>query len=74
MPNNIGQANYRLRLEGKLPTGEMAFSDEKKLIFQQKAVSILVQTDKPDYRHENWSKNLIKNIFVIVILKLNCNI
>ena len=53
MPNNVRQGNYRLRIEGKLPTGEMTFSDERQIIFEQKAVSILIQLEKPDYRHES---------------------
>jgi hypothetical protein len=40
-------------VEGKLPTGEMTFSEEKTIIFEQKAVSILVQLERPDYRHES---------------------
>jgi hypothetical protein len=62
MPNNIRQGNYKLRIEGKLSTGEMTFSEEKSIIFEQKAVSILVQLERPDYRHESICK-LIKNIF-----------
>ncbi len=56
MPNNIRHDQYFLRVEGKLPTGEMKFSDVKPIIFQQKAVSILIQLDRPDYRHEAISK------------------
>ena len=53
MPNNIREGKYKLRIEGKLPTGEMVFSEEKDLIFDQKAVSVLIQLEKPDYRHES---------------------
>lgn len=53
MPNNIRSANYYLRVEGKLPTGETTFSDQKTIIFEQKAVSIIVQLERPDYRHES---------------------
>ena len=56
MPNNIRHGQYYLRVEGKLPTGEMKFSDVKPIIFQQKAVSIIIQLDRPDYRHEQISK------------------
>ena len=61
MPNNIRQGNYRLRVEGKLPTGEMTFSDERLIIFEQKAVSILVQLERPDYRHESICNFILKN-------------
>lgn len=53
MPNNVRQGNYRLRIEGKLPTGELTFTEEKVIIFEQKAVSILIQLERPDYRHES---------------------
>ena len=53
MPNNIRQARYHLRVEGLLATGEIKFSNHSDLIFQQKAVSILIQLDRPDYRHES---------------------
>jgi CD109 antigen len=53
MPNNVRQGNYRLRVEGKLPTGEMTFSNERPIIFEQKAVSILIQLDRPDFKHES---------------------
>lgn len=52
IPTNARQGNYRLRIYGKLPTGEVTFSEEKSIIFEQKAVSIFVQLEKPDYRHE----------------------
>lgn len=52
MPNNVRQGNYYLRVEGKLPTGELTFSNQSTIIFQQKAVSIIVQLERPDYRHE----------------------
>jgi CD109 antigen len=50
MPNNVRQGNYKLRIEGKLETGELTFSNVSYLIFQQKAVSIIIQLEKPDYR------------------------
>ena len=53
MPNNVREGNYYLRVEGKLPTGETTFSDQKTIIFEQKAVSIIVQLERPDYRHES---------------------
>lgn len=56
MPNNIRHSQYYLRVEGKLPTGEMKFSQVKPIVFQQKAVSIIIQLDRPDYRHEQISK------------------
>jgi CD109 antigen len=52
MPNNIRQGNYHIRVEGKLPTGELKFHNVSNIIFQQKAVSILIQLEKPDYRQE----------------------
>ena len=59
IPNNIRHGNYRLRVEGKLPTGELKFSEEKQIIFDQKAVSIIIQLDRPDYRHESICKYII---------------
>lgn len=56
MPNNIRQGNYHMRIEGKLETGEIAFSEYRSIIFEQKAVSILVQLERPDYRHESIRK------------------
>ena len=53
MLNNIRQGNYTLSIEGKLPTGELTFSEVRGIIFQQKAVSIIIQLEKPDYRHES---------------------
>ena len=53
IPNNARQGNYFLRVEGKLKNGELKFSDEKAIIFEQKAVSIMIQLEKPDYRHSN---------------------
>ncbi len=63
MPNNARQGNYFLKVEGKLTNGELKFSDEKAIIFEQKAVSIIIQLEKPDYRHSNIRKfNSILNI------------
>jgi hypothetical protein len=56
MPNNIRQGHYRLRVEGKLQTGELKFSNESQIVFQQKAVSIMIQLERPDYRHESICK------------------
>lgn len=53
IPSNVRQGNYRLRVEGKLSTGELKFSNQSEIIFQQKAVSVLIQLDRPDYRHES---------------------
>ena len=53
IPNNARQGNYFLRVEGKLKNDELKFSDEKAVIFEQKAVSIIIQLEKPDYRHSN---------------------
>lgn len=52
IPNNIRSGTYRLTLEGKLITGEQKFYNVSLLIFEQKAVSILIQLDRPAYRHE----------------------
>ncbi len=51
MPNNIREDSYFIRLEGRLPTGELTFSNESSVIFEQKAVSIMIQLERPDYRH-----------------------
>jgi hypothetical protein len=52
IPNNLRSGTYRLTLEGKLATGERKFYNISELIFEQKAVSILIQLDRPIYRHE----------------------
>ncbi len=52
IPNNIRSGTYRLTLEGKLLTGEQKFYNVSQLIFEQKAVTILIQLDRPVYRHE----------------------
>ncbi|CAF0796041.1 unnamed protein product [Rotaria sordida] len=52
IPNNIRNGTYRLTLEGKLLTGEQKFYNVSQLIFEQKAVTILIQFDRPAYRHE----------------------
>jgi hypothetical protein len=56
MPNALRPANYKLRIDGRLATGEILFSEEKSLIFDQKAVSIIVQVEKPDYEHDMMCK------------------
>jgi hypothetical protein len=53
IPNNVRSGTYRLTLEGKLLTGEQKFYNVSQLIFEQKAVTILIQTDRPVYRHES---------------------
>lgn len=52
IPNNIRSGTYRLTLEGKLLTGEQKFYKISQLVFEQKAVTILIQLDRPIYRHE----------------------
>lgn len=52
IPYNVRGGTYRLTLEGKLLTGEQKFYNVSQLIFEQKAVSILIQLDRPVYRHE----------------------
>ena len=52
IPKNIRNGTYRLSVEGNLLTGERKFSNVSQLIFEQKAVSILIQLDRPIYRHE----------------------
>jgi len=52
IPNNVRSGTYRLTLEGKLLTGEQKFYNVSQLIFEQKAVTILIQLDRPVYRHE----------------------
>jgi hypothetical protein len=56
MPNALRPGNYRLRVEGRFETGEILFSEEKTLVFDQKAVSILVQVERPDYQHDGMCK------------------
>jgi hypothetical protein len=51
MPNNIRHDEYFLRVEGKLPSGELVFSNQSLLIFEQKAVSIIIQLNKVDFKH-----------------------
>ena len=52
IPNNVRAGTYRLTLEGKLLTGEQKFYNVSELVFEQKAVAILIQLDRPTYRHE----------------------
>jgi hypothetical protein len=52
LPKNIHNGTYRLTIEGELLTGERKFYNISQLIFEQKAVSILIQLDRPVYRHE----------------------
>jgi hypothetical protein len=52
IPKNIRHGTYRLTVEGKLLTGERKFYNISQLIFEQKAVTILIQLDRPIYRHE----------------------
>jgi len=52
IPYNARGGTYRLTLEGKLLTGEQKFHNVSQLIFEQKAVAILIQLDRPVYRHE----------------------
>ena len=52
IPNNVRGGTYRLTLEGKLLTGEQKLYRVSQLIFEQKAVTILIQLDRPVYRHE----------------------
>ncbi|CAF1373219.1 unnamed protein product, partial [Didymodactylos carnosus] len=52
IPPNARNGTYRLTLEGKLLSGEQKFYNQSELLFDQKAVSILIQLDRPVYRHE----------------------
>lgn len=65
LPQNIKQSNYYLRIEGKLSTGELKFSNTTQLLFQQKGVSVLIQLEKPDYRHETACETPFNNLFLI---------
>jgi hypothetical protein len=56
MPNALRPANYKLRIDGRLATGEILFSEEKSLIFDQKAVSIFIQIEKPEYKYDMLGK------------------
>ena len=50
LPNALRNDTYYIKIEGKLPTGELMFSNQSELIFDQKALTIIIQTEKPDYR------------------------
>ncbi|CAF1113861.1 unnamed protein product [Adineta steineri] len=52
IPKSIRYGTYHLTIQGTLLTGEQKFSNISQLIFEQKAVSILIQLDRPVYRHE----------------------
>jgi len=52
LPRSIRRGTYRLTVEGKMSTGEIKFHNVSQLIFEQKAVSILIQLDRPIFRHE----------------------
>jgi hypothetical protein len=74
IPNNVRQGRYKLRVEGKLSTGELKFSETKHIIFEQKAVSIIIQLDRPDFRHEsickpnNYYRTKINNLALMFCL------
>jgi hypothetical protein len=68
MPSNIRQANYYLRVEGRLTTGELKFSNQSTVIFEQKAVSIIFQLERPDYRQESICKFEFRTIKLNSIL------
>ena len=54
MPLNARSGyNYFLHVEGRLD-GELLFVNKSELVFQQKAVSVIIQLDRPDYRHETY--------------------
>ena len=52
VPKSIRNGTYRLTIEGITLTGERKFYNISELIFEQKAVTILIQLDRPVYRHE----------------------
>jgi hypothetical protein len=52
IPKSIRNGTYRLTIEGITLTGERKFYNISQLIFEQKAVTILIQLDRPIYRHE----------------------
>jgi hypothetical protein len=52
MPTNIRHGTYRLTIEGRLTSGERKFYNISELIFEQKAVAIFIQLDRPIFRHE----------------------
>ncbi|CAF0729389.1 unnamed protein product [Didymodactylos carnosus] len=52
IPPNARMGTYRLTLVGKLSSGEQKFYNQSELLFDQKAVSILIQLDRPVYRQE----------------------
>ena len=51
VPENLESKNYSLRVEGVTSRSQgRLFFNETELVFQQKFVSIFVETDKPFYR------------------------
>ena len=53
LPNTLRDDTYNIKIEGKFKTGELLFMNESELVFDQKAVSIIIQLERPDYRHES---------------------
>ena len=52
VPNNIRNTTYRLTIEGKLLTNKRKFTGILELTFEQKALSIFIQHDRPVYCQE----------------------
>ncbi|KAI3381185.1 hypothetical protein SNEBB_008612 [Seison nebaliae] len=49
MPANSENGTYRLRIRGMKLNGDVVFTDERHLQFEQKAISILIQLSQPIY-------------------------
>lgn len=52
VPRNLRNTTYRLTVEGLTPSWDRKFVNTSELIFEQKAVAILVQLDRLIFRHE----------------------
>lgn len=58
MPSTSASGDYKLRVEGLYEDilGGVAFSNETKLSFSQRSMTIFIQLDKPVYKHGETSK------------------
>lgn len=50
VPAQALQGSYKLKVEGRTESDEVIFSNETMLEFDQRSISIFVQTDRPIYR------------------------
>ena len=58
MPDYASPGSYSLRVEGTTPDGGSLFVNETQLTFEQKHVSVFIQTDKWFYQKRQTSKYL----------------